>query len=41
MTDIPPVSVQGANEFLVAAGDPALRPLLVGDPPAQETLLQL
>jgi len=30
MADIALVSVQSAHEFLVAARDPALRPLVVG-----------
>jgi hypothetical protein len=41
MTDIALVSLQGAHEFLVAARDPALCPLVVGGQPAQDPLLQL
>src|SRR5262245_48511945 len=37
MTDVAPVSLQGAHACLVAAGDPVLPPLLVGGQPAQET----
>ncbi len=41
MTDIALVSLQGANEFRVAARDPTLCPLVVGGQPAQDPLLQL
>src|SRR5262249_47279237 len=41
MTDIALIALEGAHQFLVAAREPALRPLVVGDQPAQETLLQL
>jgi hypothetical protein len=40
MTDIPLIPLEGAHQFLVAARDPALRPLVVGGKPAQDTLLQ-
>jgi hypothetical protein len=40
MTDVAPVSLQGAHDCLVATGDPVLRPLLVGGQPAPETLVQ-
>jgi len=40
MTDIALVSLQGAHQFLVAARDPALRPLVVGGQPVQHTLVQ-
>jgi hypothetical protein len=41
MADIALVSLQGTHQFLVAARDPALRPLVVGGQPVQNTLLQL
>src|SRR5215471_14258033 len=41
MTDIALIALEGAHQFLVAARDPALRPLVIGAQPAQDTLLQL
>ena len=41
MADIALISLKGADQFLVAARDPPLRPLVVSGQPAQETLLQL
>ena len=41
MAAIPLIPLEGAHQFLVAARDPALRPLVVGGQPAQETLVQL
>jgi len=41
MADIALVSLQGTHQFLVAARDPALRPLVVGGQPVQNTFLQL
>jgi hypothetical protein len=41
MADIALISLEGAHQFLVAARDPALRPLVIGGQPAQDTLLQL
>jgi hypothetical protein len=37
--DIPLIALEGAPQFLVAAGDAALRPLVVGGQPAQPPLL--
>jgi hypothetical protein len=41
MADIALVPLKGADQLLVAARDPALRPLVIGGSPAQDTLLQL
>jgi len=41
MADIALISLEGAHQFLVATRDPALRPLVIGGQPAQDTLLQL
>ena len=40
MTALALVSLQGAHQCLVAARDPALRPLVVGGQPVQQTLGQ-
>ena len=41
MTDIALIALEGAHQCLVAARDPALRPLVIGGQPAQDRLLQL
>ena len=41
MTDIALIALEGAHQCLVAARDPALRPLVIGGQPAQDMLLQL
>jgi hypothetical protein len=39
MADIPLITLEGAHQCLVAAGDPALRPLVVSGQPAPHPLL--
>jgi len=39
MADIALVAMKGANQCLVAARDPPLRPPVIGGQPAQDTLL--
>jgi len=41
MADIALVPLESTDQLLVAACDDAFRPLVIGDQPAQETLLQL
>ena len=41
MAEIALVSLQSAGQLLVAAGDPALGPLVIGGQPAENPLLQL
>jgi hypothetical protein len=41
MADITLIPLEGADQLLVAARDPPLRPLVLGGQPAQDTLLQL
>lgn len=41
MADIALIPLEGTNQCLMAARDPALRPLVIGDQPAQNPLLQL
>jgi len=41
MTNIPLNTLEGAHQFLVATGEPSVRPLVVGGPPAQPPLLSL
>jgi hypothetical protein len=41
MTEIALVSLKGADQLLVAAGDPALCPLVISGQPAEDPLLQL
>ena len=40
MADMALVPLESTDQLLVAARDDALRPLVIGDQPAQETLLQ-
>jgi len=41
MADIALISLKGADQFLVAARDPPLRPPVISGQPAQDTLLEL
>jgi hypothetical protein len=41
MTEITLVSLEGADQLLMAAGDPALCPLVIGGQPVEDPLLQL
>jgi len=41
MADIALIALEGAHQFLVAARDPPLRPLVVGGQPVQNMLVQL
>ena len=41
MADMALIALEGAHQFLVAARDPALGPLVIGSQPAQDTLLEL
>jgi hypothetical protein len=41
MADIALIALEGAHQCLVAARDSALRPLVIGGQPAQDTLVQL
>ena len=41
MADIALISLEGAHQCLVAARDPPLCPLVVGNQPVEDTLLQL
>lgn len=41
MADIALITLESADQFLMAARDPALRPLVIGDQSAQDMLLQL
>jgi hypothetical protein len=41
MADIALVLLESTDQLLVAARDYAFRPLVIGDQPAQDTLLQL
>ena len=38
LADLALITLEGTHQFLVAAADPALRPLVVGGPPAQNPL---
>ena len=40
MADLALVPLESTDQRLVAARDDAFRPLVIGDQPAQETLLQ-
>ena len=41
MAEIALIALQSADQCLVAARGPPLRPLVIGDQPAQDTLLEL
>jgi hypothetical protein len=41
MADIALVPLKSADQLLVAARDHAFRPLVIGDQPAEDTLLKL
>ena len=41
MADIALIPLEGTDQFLMAARDPALRPLVIGGQPVEDPLLQL